>query len=110
MPNRDCNSQPTPNLSTAPFPRRLRVLVFTTVFPSPGLPLHGTFVLERIKHLTTLADIQVIAPVPWHRALRGKIPPGQITPGLTVRHPRFWYIPKVLFSFRAFFLFLSVVR
>src|SRR5438045_4767904 len=57
----------------------LRVLVFTTVFPNPGMPLHGTFVLERIRRLALLADIEVVAPIPWFRALWNMAPcsPGQ---------------------------------
>lgn len=106
----DCNSQPTPNLPIAHLPRRLRVLVFTTVFPSPGLPLHGTFVLERVRRLAAVADIQVVAPIPWFRALRAQVPVRQVNPIIAIHHPRFWYLPKLLKSFRGFFLFLSTVH
>src|SRR6266436_4268829 len=89
---------------------RLRVLVFTTVFPNPGMPLHGTFVLERIRRLASLADIEVVAPIPWFRALRTYAPVRQDNAILMIRHPRFWYIPKLLKSLRGLFLFLSMVR
>jgi len=86
---------------------RLRVLVFTTVFPSAVLPLHGTFVLERTRHLAKLADIQVVAPIAWFRTIRRRGLATQAAPIITIHHPRFWYFPKFLKSFRGIFLFLS---
>ena len=91
-------------------PRRLRVLVFTTVFPSRGLPLHGIFVLERVRHLAALADVEVVAPVPWHRAGACGNPGRAVAPILSVCHPRFWYIPKILMSLRGLFLFVSTAH
>lgn len=102
------DQQPAP-IEVAPVPRRLRVLVFTTVFPSRGQPLHGTFVLERVRHLAALADVEVVVPVPWHRARGCRDPEPAVTPILSVSHPRFWYIPKVLMSSRGLFLFASTL-
>jgi len=90
--------------------RRLRVLVFTLVFPNAKQPLHGTFVLERIRRLATLADIQVVAPIPWFRAFRAQTLENQPSPIVPITHPKFWYPPKVLKYFRGAFLFLSTVR
>lgn len=90
--------------------RRLRVLVFTLVFPNPQQPLHGTFVFERIRHLAAITDIHVVAPVPWFRPIRGNVDQPPIAPIISVRRPRFWYIPKLLPAFRAIFLFLSAIR
>src|SRR5690349_2473019 len=44
--------------------RPLKVVVFTTAFPSPRRPLHGLFVLERVRHAARHADVRVVAPVP----------------------------------------------
>jgi teichuronic acid biosynthesis glycosyltransferase TuaC len=107
---RDHDRRPAPEMAAGKPPRRLRVLVFTMVFPNPGQPLHGTFVLERVRHLAALADIRVVVPVPWHHMLRRQAQPPEAAPILSVRHPRFWYPPKVLPAFRGFFLFLSTVR
>jgi teichuronic acid biosynthesis glycosyltransferase TuaC len=101
---------PVRNLLEASSPARLRVLVFTTVFPNPGMPLHGTFVLERIRRLAVSADIEVVAPIPWFRALGAHAAVRQDNAIQTIRHPRFWYVPRLLKSFRGVFLFLSVVR
>jgi teichuronic acid biosynthesis glycosyltransferase TuaC len=91
-------------------PARLRVLVFTMVFPNPAQPLHGTFVLERIRHLAASADVQVVAPIPWYRLWRGRVPPLESASGVPVNHPVFWYLPKTLWSLRGLFLFLSTLR
>jgi teichuronic acid biosynthesis glycosyltransferase TuaC len=104
------NDQQTASSAAAmPAPRKLRVLVFTLVFPNPNRPLHGTFVLERIRHLAAFADVEVVAPVAWFRA-GGRAPGTAVAPILSVSHPRFWYIPKLLMSLRGLSLFLSTVR
>ena len=104
------NSTLDPDLPLIRSSQRLRVLVFTTVFPNTSQPLHGTFVLERIRHLAALADIQVVAPIPWFRAFRAQALETQSTGIIAIRHPRFWYIPKLLKYFRGVFLFISTVR
>jgi teichuronic acid biosynthesis glycosyltransferase TuaC len=103
-------TQLVPDQSAAQSPRRLRVLVFTTVFPNPAQPLHGRFVLERVRRLATLADLRVVAPVPWHLVARRQVPQRQVTPDLSVTYPRFWYVPKFLKALDGCFLFASAVR
>jgi teichuronic acid biosynthesis glycosyltransferase TuaC len=90
--------------------RRLRVLVFTTVFPNPMQPLHGIFVLERLRHAAEFADLHVVAPIPWYRMLRDPPPRHEVAAGLTVWHPVFCYPPKILASLRGLFMFFSTVR
>src|SRR5262249_15336814 len=55
-------------------------------------------------------EIQVVAPVPWFRAIHQLPGRHQGTASLPVYHPRFWYVPKMLKSFRGIFLFISTVR
>jgi teichuronic acid biosynthesis glycosyltransferase TuaC len=45
----------------------LRVLTFTSLFPSAARPRHGIFVETRLRHLLQRhpIDSRVIAPVPW---------------------------------------------
>ncbi|MGH7066771.1 MAG: glycosyltransferase [Acetobacteraceae bacterium] len=88
--------------------RRLRVLVFTSVFPNPRQPLHGTFVFERTHHLANLADIRVVAPIAWYRALNGGPDAGGAGGALSVVHPKFWYPPKMLPVVRGVLMALSV--
>jgi teichuronic acid biosynthesis glycosyltransferase TuaC len=47
--------------------------------------------------------------VPWYRACGNRSPGPAVAPILSVSHPVFWYIPKLLLSLRGFFLFLSTV-
>jgi teichuronic acid biosynthesis glycosyltransferase TuaC len=91
-------------------PAALRVLVYSTVFPNPVLPLHGTFVFERVRHLAALADIRVMAPVAWYRALGRQVPLPHVNSRVEVSHPRFWYVPKFFMAPRGLCLFLSTVR
>ena len=51
----------TPAIPSSAARARLRVLVFTTVFPSDARPVHGFFVFERIRHLAASNDIFVMA-------------------------------------------------
>lgn len=85
----------------------LRVLTFTSLFPSEARPRHGIFVENRLQHLRRdcAVDARVVAPVPWfpfsgqafgsygrfaatpRRAVRAA--------GLQVSYPRYLMLPKV---------------
>ena len=56
-----------PGMSSAPRGRRLRVLTFTTLFPSAAWPQHGVFVENRLRRLVASGRVEaeVVAPVPW---------------------------------------------
>ena len=89
----------------------MRVLVFTTVFPNPAQPLHGLFVLERVRHAARHAAVRVVAPVAWHRRRPGAaIPRRARCAGLPVEHPSFVYIPGIFKGLDGLFLALSAVR
>lgn len=74
-----------------PQERPLRVLTFTTVFPSPARPFLGLFVWERLKHVPGVLAT-VLAPVPW---VWGRVPAEELREGIRVYHPRFLYIPGI---------------
>ncbi len=84
--------------------RRPRVLAVSFLFPNEVSPNHGIFVLNRLKALSRYADITVINPIPWsplHRLLgkyqhNSQIPYKTQRDGLTIFHPRYLSIPKVL--------------
>jgi teichuronic acid biosynthesis glycosyltransferase TuaC len=71
----------------------MRVLSFTTVFPSAAAPQHGLFVAERLRHCARHAEIRVIAPRPFHD--RRPAPREETIAGLPVTHPTWWYTPKI---------------
>jgi teichuronic acid biosynthesis glycosyltransferase TuaC len=89
--------------------RRLRVLVFTTVFPNPAQPVHGLFVAERVKHLARVADVRVLAPVTWYPWIRRHVPRRERVGDLVIDHPTFRYVPRLLKSLDGLCLFLSSV-
>lgn len=86
---------------------RLRVLTFSSLFPSTARPRHGIFVETRLRHLLREGriDARVIAPVPWFpfRSPRfGSYARMAATPrrdlragGLQVSYPRYLMLPKV---------------
>lgn len=87
-----------------------RVLVFTTVFPSPLYPVRGLFVYERVRHAARLAAVRVVAPVPWFRRMPGGADAAaEPCVGLTVHRPSFYYVPGVLKFLDGLFLFLSAL-
>jgi len=83
----------------------MRLLVFTTLFPHPGAPHHGIFVLERLRHwiAATGGSAVVIAPVPWlpkalasgRYAAYRDVPEEETRDGVRVLHPRYLVVPKV---------------
>ena len=85
--------------------RPLRVLTFTSLFPNAQQSLHGLFVRERVRALARFCDLRVMAPVPWAPPLRwlgeryyrySQVARQESQDSLTVKHPRFVVIPKVL--------------
>lgn len=85
--------------------KRLNVLVLTTVFPNSYQPLNGLFVWERLRHLSDGAQLLVLAPVSWR--WRHRITGEETREGVTVIHPVFLYIPRVLKFADGVWLFLS---
>ncbi|NII11164.1 glycosyltransferase family 4 protein [Oleiagrimonas sp. C23AA] len=103
---------------------KIRLLVFTSLYPNVAQPRHGIFVEERLRHLVDSGRIAatVIAPVPWFPfknkifgsyAAFAKVPEYEERHGIKIRHPRYLVIPKVGMSLAPSLMFralLSVVR
>lgn len=84
----------------------LRVLLFSSLFPSEVRPIHGIFVETRLRELvkTGRVEARVVAPVPWFPSLSprfGEYARFAATParaqrnGLDVHHPRYLLLPKI---------------
>jgi len=82
----------------------LRVLTFTTLYPSAARPRHGIFVETRLSHFRrrTGAEVRVVAPVPWFPsaaprfgayALYARTPQHEVRDGVHVYHPRYLTVP-----------------
>lgn len=86
--------------------RRIRLLVFTSLYPNATQPRHGVFVEERLRHLIDSGriDATVVAPVPWfpfRSAMFGDysrfatVPKEEERYGIRILHPRYPVIPKL---------------
>lgn len=90
----------------------LRVLTFTSLFPSEARPRHGIFVETRLAHLVhdAAVDARVIAPVPWFPftapafgayARFAATPRQAVRPsGLSVTYPRYLMLPRLGVAFQ----------
>ncbi|MCK4596460.1 glycosyltransferase, partial [bacterium] len=95
----------------------MKVLIFTTLFPNKVQRCLGTFSLERAKELARLAEIQVIAPVPYFPPLRvfrrwypfSQVPCCEVWSGIVVHHPRYVVFPKVGMALYGLSMFFSVL-
>lgn len=85
---------------------RVNVLALSCLFPNAEQPSYGIFVLNRLKAVSRLCNVRVVAPIPvyplFDRMLRGRPRNAREVPGmeqieqLEVHHPRFVVIPRVL--------------
>ncbi|WP_419964629.1 glycosyltransferase family 4 protein [Pelomonas baiyunensis] len=84
----------------------MRILTFSTLFPSSVRPGHGIFVETRLRELLKSGRVEsrVVAPVPWfpssaarwgEYAQFARTPRREQRNGLDVLHPRYVLLPKV---------------
>jgi len=84
----------------------LKVLTFSTLFPSSVRPGHGIFVETRLRELMKSGQVEsrVIAPVPWFPSTNPRwgdyakfaaTPAREQRNGLDVLHPRYLLAPKI---------------
>lgn len=85
---------------------KIRLLVFTSLYPNAEQPRHGAFVEERLRHLVDSGRIAatVVAPVPWFPfryqrfgayAAFARVPEREERYGIQISHPRYPVIPKL---------------
>ena len=91
--------------------RPMRVLTFTSLFPSSARPRHGIFVETRLRRLVRDAGVEarVVAPVPWFPfrapafgpyASFASTPRRSVRDALPVTHPRYLMLPKLGVGFQ----------
>lgn len=96
----------------------LRILTFSTLFPSSLRPGHGIFVETRLRELVSSGKVEarVIAPVPWffsthprfgEYARMARVPRREHRNGFDVQHPRYFLPPKVGMNMAPFTLALG---
>lgn len=87
-------------------PPLIRLLTYTTIYPSSALPLHGVMVENRLRELlaSDRLEARVVAPVPWfpsgaarfgRYAKYNATPPHETRHGTSIAHPRYLVVPKV---------------
>jgi teichuronic acid biosynthesis glycosyltransferase TuaC len=113
--------QATPALSSNPSGCcRVRILTFTTLYPSEVRPQHGIFVETRLRKLVESGalDARVVAPCPWfplasfrfgRYSVFARVPSEEVRHGLPVAHPRFPQLPKIGMSTAPLALFAAVL-
>src|SRR3990170_5689885 len=84
----------------------LRLLTYTTLYPTSTRPSHGIFVEARLRHLVASGEVasRVIAPVPWfpfrharfgEYSLYARVPRRDQRHGIDIVYPRYPLIPKI---------------
>lgn len=98
----------------------LKVLLFSTLFPSSQRPIHGIFVETRLRELVKSGQVEarVVAPVPWFPFSGDRFgeygrfaatPRVEQRNGLEVHHPRYLLPPKVGMNVAPFTLALGAL-
>lgn len=99
----------------------MKVLLFSSLYPSAVRPIHGIFVETRLRELLKTGQVQakVVAPVPWFpfKAKRfGEYAQFAATPrfetrnGVEVHHPRYLLLPKVGMNLAPYAMALGALR
>ena len=97
---------------------KIRLLTFSTLYPSGVRPGHGIFVETRLRELVSSGKVEarVVAPVPWffsahprfgEYARMARIPRREHHNGFDVQHPRYFLPPKVGMNMAPFTLALG---
>ncbi|WP_367066209.1 glycosyltransferase family 4 protein [Oryzisolibacter sp. LB2S] len=84
----------------------MRILLFSTLYPSSVRPIHGIFVETRLRELLKTGEVQakVVAPVPWFPSTASRFgsyakfaatPRMEQRNGVEVHHPRYLLLPKI---------------
>jgi glycosyltransferase involved in cell wall biosynthesis len=98
----------------------VRIVTFTTLYPSEARPQHGIFVETRLRKLVEsgMVEARVLAPCPWfplasprfgRYAEFARIPRREQRFGLKIDHPRYPLLPKIGMSSAPLALFAATL-
>ncbi|QHE85924.1 glycosyltransferase family 4 protein [Hydrogenophaga sp. BPS33] len=99
----------------------MKVLLFSSLYPSSVRPIHGIFVETRLRELLKLGGIEarVVAPVPWFPSKHPRFgdyakfaatPRTELHNGIEVHHPRYLLPPKVGMTVAPYTMAISALR
>lgn len=82
---------------------KLKLLLFSTLFPNSIQPLQGSFILERMRHLIPFASMTAVAPIPYFPRIKvskrwfkfSSVPRVERFGGFETYHPRYVVLPKL---------------
>jgi glycosyltransferase involved in cell wall biosynthesis len=98
----------------------IRLLTFSTLYPSGERPNHGIFVETRLRHLLESGAVTttVVAPVPWFPSGAARLGSWgsfartalrETRHGIDVHHPRYAVIPKVGMTLAPWLLYRAML-
>ncbi|WP_037471925.1 glycosyltransferase family 4 protein [Simplicispira psychrophila] len=84
----------------------MKILLFSSLYPSSVRPIHGIFVETRLRELLKTGEVQakVVAPVPWFPSSHPRFgdyaqfaatPQFEHRHGVDVHHPRYLLLPRI---------------
>jgi teichuronic acid biosynthesis glycosyltransferase TuaC len=84
----------------------LRILTFSTLYPSAARPTHGIFVETRLRKLVESGAVsaRVVAPCPWFPSTSprfgtysafARTPQRETRQGIDIEHPRYPLLPRI---------------
>jgi len=93
----------------------MKLLLVTSVFPSPLQPNRGAFNREMVRAIAGHHQVKTIAPVAWPLVFRARRDgrawdTARIVDHAEVRHPTYFYTPKVLRDWYGAFFWWSIRR
>jgi len=85
----------------------MRVLILTKIFPNCVEPLSSPFNRQQFVELARLCEVHILATIPWFPGARAfsawsragrlfDVPKKESIDGISVRHPRFLFVPRML--------------
>jgi teichuronic acid biosynthesis glycosyltransferase TuaC len=98
----------------------VRIVTFTTLYPSEERPQHGIFVETRLRKLVESGAVaaRVVAPCPWFPLSSprygrysefARVPRAEVRYGLSIEHPRYPLVPKIGMSMAPLLLFSAML-
>lgn len=98
----------------------MRILTFTTLYPSAARPTHGIFVETRLRKLAESGAVsaRVVAPCPWFPSASPKFggysvfartPRTETRYGIEIDHPRYPLLPKLGMSSAPLAIYAAVL-
>ena len=98
----------------------MKVLIITNAFPNSAEQTRGIFTYQIAKALQEKCEVEVIAPLPWvpplpdnvaiARYSHVNVPLKEIIGDITVHHPRYLVIPKILGFMHAAFMYFPLLK